>query len=195
MTAPFSGGCACGSIRFVCSRAPVATLNCHCLDCQRSSGAPFASGFIVRVSDVAITGTPKTYSVRAGSGRLAWAAFVPIAALLCSRVARLLQKLCPSVSLRWTIRRSFSRCWISGHLVHNHGFALVRRFLTILSCPGSLVADSATVRFRGIYPSAACGHSWPTNRGRKRRSPSPPSEPGVQFSSDGLSSQLFPHRD
>jgi hypothetical protein len=89
------------------------------------------------------------------------AAFVPIAALLCSRVARLLQKLCPSVSLLWTIRRSFSRCWISGHLVHNHGFALVRQFLAILSCPSSLVADRATVRFRGIYPSAAYGRSWP----------------------------------
>ena len=33
------------------------------------------------------------------------------------------------------------------------------------------------------------------DRGRKRRAPSPPSEPGVQFSRDGLSSQLFPHRD
>ena len=33
------------------------------------------------------------------------------------------------------------------------------------------------------------------DRGRKRRSPSPPSEPAVQFSRDGLSSQLFPHRD
>ena len=35
---------------------------------------------------------------------------------------------------------------------------------------------------------------WPLNRGRKRRSPSSPSEPAVQFSRDGLSSQLFPHR-
>ncbi|MEX4000472.1 GFA family protein [Paraburkholderia sp. EG285A] len=75
VTVPFSGGCACGAIRYVCSRVPVATLNCHCLDCQRSSGAPFASGFIVRVSDVTITGTPNTYSVRAGSGRLATRSF------------------------------------------------------------------------------------------------------------------------
>jgi hypothetical protein len=77
MTAPFSGGCACGSIRYVCSRAPVAMLNCHCIDCQRSSGAPFASGFIVRVADIAINGTPKTYSVRGGSGRLATRSFCP----------------------------------------------------------------------------------------------------------------------
>lgn len=69
MTAPFCGGCTCGSIRYVCARAPVAMLNCHCRDCQRSSGAPFASGFIVMASDVQITGTPKTYAVRAGSGR------------------------------------------------------------------------------------------------------------------------------
>ena len=75
MIAPLSGGCACGSIRYVCARAPIAMLNCHCLDCQRSSGAPFASGFIVSVSDVQITGTPTTYSVRAGSGRLATRSF------------------------------------------------------------------------------------------------------------------------
>lgn len=77
MTAPFSGGCACGAIRYVCSRAPVAMLNCHCLDCQRASGAPFASGFIVAVADVGVTGTPKTYSVRAGSGALATRSFCP----------------------------------------------------------------------------------------------------------------------
>lgn len=41
--------------------------------------------------------------------------------------------------------------------MRNHGFALVRQFLTILSRrrPSSLAADRATVRFGGIYPSAA----------------------------------------
>lgn len=34
MTAPFSGGRACGSIRYVCTREPVAMRNCHCVDCQ-----------------------------------------------------------------------------------------------------------------------------------------------------------------
>ena len=77
MIAPFSGGCACGSIRYVCSRAPVAMLNCHCRDCQRSSAAPFASGVVVVVSDTAITGTPKTYSVRGRSGRLTTRSFCP----------------------------------------------------------------------------------------------------------------------
>lgn len=75
MTAPFSGGCTCGSVRYVCSRTPIAMLNCHCLDCQRSSGAPFASGFIIATSDIEITSTPKTYSVRTGSGGVATRSF------------------------------------------------------------------------------------------------------------------------
>jgi hypothetical protein len=75
MTAPFSGGRACGSIRYVRARAPVAMLNCHCRDCQQASGAPFASGVVVKVSDTEITDTPRTYSVRAGSGRLAIRSF------------------------------------------------------------------------------------------------------------------------
>lgn len=77
MTAPFSGGCACGSIRYVCSGAPVAMLNCHCMDCQRASGAPFASGYIVAVSSMAMTGVPETYSVTASSGAVATRSFCP----------------------------------------------------------------------------------------------------------------------
>jgi hypothetical protein len=61
------------------------------------------------------------------------AAFAAIVALLYSRVAKLLQELCPFAFPRWTISRSFSRCWTSGHPVRNRGFVLVRQFLTILS--------------------------------------------------------------
>jgi hypothetical protein len=68
MDIPFSGGCACGSIRYEGAAAPVAMINCHCTDCQRSSGAPFASGVVVFTADLKVTGTPRTYSVHASSG-------------------------------------------------------------------------------------------------------------------------------
>ena len=68
MTQTFSGGCACGAIRYVCTSEPVAMLNCHCRDCQQSSGAPFASGIVVRVADTKVSGTPGEYSVRGNSG-------------------------------------------------------------------------------------------------------------------------------
>jgi hypothetical protein len=44
---PFSGGCACGAIRYESTAEPFLMLHCHCLDCQRSSGGPFSSFVIV----------------------------------------------------------------------------------------------------------------------------------------------------
>ena len=75
MTTAFSGRCVCGTIRYVSASEPVAMLNCHCIDCQRSSGSPFASGVVVRVSDIEIAGTPKTFSVRGSSGGLTTRSF------------------------------------------------------------------------------------------------------------------------
>ncbi|WP_329742633.1 GFA family protein [Dyella sp. A6] len=46
----------------------MAMLNCHCSDCQLSSGAPFASGFIVAVAATQVTGVPSSYTVTAASG-------------------------------------------------------------------------------------------------------------------------------
>ncbi|GAB3762054.1 hypothetical protein GCM10028796_13150 [Ramlibacter monticola] len=45
-------------------------LNCHCSDCQRASGAPFASGIVVKMADLEISGSPKAYATRASSGKM-----------------------------------------------------------------------------------------------------------------------------
>jgi hypothetical protein len=47
ITTPFSGGCACGAIRYESTAEPVVMFNCHCRDCQRASGGPFSSYVIV----------------------------------------------------------------------------------------------------------------------------------------------------
>jgi hypothetical protein len=47
ITTPFSGGCACGAIRYESTAEPVMMIHCHCRDCQRSSGGPFSSFAIV----------------------------------------------------------------------------------------------------------------------------------------------------
>src|SRR6188508_1943388 len=46
-TTPFTGGCACGAIRYESTAEPVLMLHCHCRDCQRASGGPFSSYVIV----------------------------------------------------------------------------------------------------------------------------------------------------
>ena len=40
MTIPILGGCACGAVRYQCNAEPIAMLNCHCKDCQRSRQSP-----------------------------------------------------------------------------------------------------------------------------------------------------------
>src|SRR5437899_4896213 len=38
-----TGGCLCGSVRYEATGEPYNITHCHCLDCRRSSGAPFAT--------------------------------------------------------------------------------------------------------------------------------------------------------
>lgn len=43
VSAPFTGGCACGAIRYESAAPPLLMWNCHCRDCQRASGSAFAA--------------------------------------------------------------------------------------------------------------------------------------------------------
>ncbi len=40
---PLTGGCLCGRVRYAVHRLPRALVDCHCIDCRRSSGAPYVS--------------------------------------------------------------------------------------------------------------------------------------------------------
>jgi hypothetical protein len=72
----FSGGCACGAIRYACSASPLAMINCHCLDCQVARGGGFSPTVIVASESFQITsGKPKIYEKEAESGNKARRAF------------------------------------------------------------------------------------------------------------------------
>ena len=69
MNVPFTGGCACGAVRYECTADPVMSINCHCRDCQRASGTSHASGVIVPASGVRFTrGAPKYHHSTADNG-------------------------------------------------------------------------------------------------------------------------------
>ncbi|RVD17727.1 GFA family protein [Mesorhizobium sp. M4B.F.Ca.ET.017.02.2.1] len=50
MTAPHTGGCRCGAVRFEASVEPHHISYCHCGDCRRASGAP-VSAFVGFMTD------------------------------------------------------------------------------------------------------------------------------------------------
>jgi hypothetical protein len=64
----WTGGCACGAIRYACEGEPTRMLNCHCRDCQRASGSAYAAIAMFRSSAVAVTGAPRWFKLTGGSG-------------------------------------------------------------------------------------------------------------------------------
>ena len=55
MTTPLAGGCLCGAVRYTIS-IPVSTLRaCHCLNCQKSSGAAGTVNAVVPTDSFRIT--------------------------------------------------------------------------------------------------------------------------------------------
>lgn len=70
MRAPFSGGCACGAIRYKCEGEVLFSLNCHCRDCQRETGSAFAPVLAVPRATFTLTnGSPRYFELTADSGR------------------------------------------------------------------------------------------------------------------------------
>jgi hypothetical protein len=51
----FTGGCVCGGTRYVLKSRPVALVDCHCVDCRRSAGAPYVTWGSVPRQDIVVT--------------------------------------------------------------------------------------------------------------------------------------------
>ena len=72
MKAAFTGGCACGAIRYECAAAPLRMVNCHCRDCQLAGGSAYAPTVVVERSALKLTkGEPAVFDKAADSGNIA----------------------------------------------------------------------------------------------------------------------------
>ncbi|MFP5076229.1 GFA family protein [Rhizobium sp. YIM 134829] len=54
----YTGGCACGALRYEISGEPAAMLNCQCRQCQRESGTGHQSHLTFVAADVSLQGEP-----------------------------------------------------------------------------------------------------------------------------------------
>lgn len=78
MAAPFSGGCLCGAVRYESSAEPVFSINCHCRDCQRTTGTAYAPVMVVPKAAVQIIqGEPRYYTAQSDSGETVSRGFCP----------------------------------------------------------------------------------------------------------------------
>jgi hypothetical protein len=64
------GGCACGAIRYELAEDPLIVHACHCRDCQRLTGSAFVVNLWIERASVTTSGaSPRSFALRAGSGR------------------------------------------------------------------------------------------------------------------------------
>ena len=69
MTKTYTGGCACGAIRYETSSEPIFENHCQCRDCQKRSGTGHGSYLTFpQRADVTITGEANTWRVAGDSG-------------------------------------------------------------------------------------------------------------------------------
>ena len=77
MPAPYTGGCQCGSVRYVLSAESIRLVACHCKECQRQSGSAFGMSMLVKQDSLAVTGPTKRFTRVADSGNRNTGVFCP----------------------------------------------------------------------------------------------------------------------
>jgi hypothetical protein len=79
MNEPYTGGCACGAIRYEIDDEPTVMNDCQCRDCQRTSGTGHGSYLTFpRRSAVTLTGEAAHWDIVGDSGNVKTRAFCPI---------------------------------------------------------------------------------------------------------------------
>jgi len=73
----YSGQCLCGEISYSVDADPVFSGNCHCKDCQRSSGSAFIPAMVFPEKAVAVSGEVKYFESQADSGDIHKRGFCP----------------------------------------------------------------------------------------------------------------------
>lgn len=77
MNTSYTGGCACGSIRYEIDGEPIVSVDCQCRDCTRESGTGHLSHLVFQRSGVNLTGKATQWDMIADSGNKKTSAFCP----------------------------------------------------------------------------------------------------------------------
>lgn len=77
MAQTFSGGCACGAVRYRSQAEPAVMVNCHCRDCQQASGGPYAAVLVLPRAGTELKGELRYHKIVGNSGKAVERGFCP----------------------------------------------------------------------------------------------------------------------
>lgn len=69
--------CSCGAVALSLPGPSKLVVACHCIDCQRRTGAPFSVGAFYPAEAVTVSGSPKQFTRASASGRKVHNYFCP----------------------------------------------------------------------------------------------------------------------
>jgi hypothetical protein len=73
----YTGGCACGAVRFEITGEPIFSNQCQCLDCQHMSGTGHGSYLTFKRDVVTVSGQASRWDTNGESGHVKTRAFCP----------------------------------------------------------------------------------------------------------------------
>lgn len=73
-----SGRCQCGAVSFEVKAEPIMSGFCHCLDCQKASGAPHVMHVAFTLEAITVKGKTASYQSKADSGGTVTREFCPV---------------------------------------------------------------------------------------------------------------------
>lgn len=77
MSATRTGGCLCGKVRYEVPKDMKTAAKCHCLQCQKSTGAGAMTAAVYGDDEVKVTGETKSYTYTSDAGRPVTNKFCP----------------------------------------------------------------------------------------------------------------------
>jgi len=77
MTKLYTGGCACGAVRYEISGEPIVMVDCQCRQCQYESGTGHASHVTFKAAEVKVEGKATTWDMVGDGGTRKSRAFCP----------------------------------------------------------------------------------------------------------------------
>ena len=77
MNSPYTGGCACGAVRYEIAAEPIFQNHCQCLDCQHKSGTGHGSYLTFPRAGAQQSGRASLWKVTADSGNVKTRGFCP----------------------------------------------------------------------------------------------------------------------